>query len=63
MHLRELGTSEHRVHCDDASGELAKPTRGQPADEVLGEHGEALLGLLVTGQRRWPRSEAVDASR
>ena len=50
VHLGELGPAEHLVHRDDASGELAEPARGQPADEVLGEHREALLGLLVTGQ-------------
>ena len=37
------------MHCDDASGELAESARGQPADEVLGEHREALLCFLVTG--------------
>ena len=50
VHLGELGPSEHLVHCDDAGGELAESARGQPADEVLGEHREALLRLLVTGQ-------------
>ena len=50
VHLGELGPAEHLVHCDDASGELAESARGQPAYEVLGEHREALLSLLVTGQ-------------
>ena len=63
VHLGELGAAEHLVHRDDASGELAEPARGQPAHEVLGEHREALLRLLVAGQTAGQDRGAVGARR
>ena len=50
MHLGELGAVDHLVHRHDPGGELAQAAGGEAADEVLGEHRQALLGLLVAGQ-------------
>ena len=50
VHVRERRTVGHLVNRDDARGELAQPSRREPADEVLGEHGQALLGLVVAGE-------------
>ena len=41
---------DHQVDRDDPRGELPEPRRRQPADEVLGEHRQALLGLVVAGE-------------
>ena len=47
---RTAAPLHHRVDRDDAAGELAKPARREPADEVLREHRQALLGLVVAGE-------------
>ena len=50
VHVLEGHAVDHQVDRDDPRGQLAQPGRRQPAHEVLGEHGEALLGLVVPGQ-------------
>ena len=40
----------HLVNRDDARGELAQPSRRETTDEILGEHRQAFLGLVVVGE-------------
>ena len=49
--------ADHPVHGHHAAGELAEPERGEAAAGDLGEHGEALLGLVVA---REPDAEHLD---
>ena len=48
--LQESGAVEHLADGDDPRREHAEAPRVQSAGQVLGEHGEALLGLVVAGQ-------------
>ena len=48
--VQEAGAVEHLADGDDPRREHPQASRVQPAGQVLGEHGEALLGLVVAGQ-------------
>ena len=48
--LQEAGAVEHLGDGDDPGREHAETPRVQPAGQVLREHGEAFLGLVVAGQ-------------
>ena len=47
---RKPGAVEHLLDGDDPCREHAQASRVQAAGQVLGEHGKALLGLVVAGQ-------------
>ncbi len=56
--LHESGAGEHLADGDYPCREHAEPPRVQSAGQVLGKHGEALLGLVVARQsdrqqRQW----------
>ena len=50
MHGRERLTGAHLVHRDDSGRQLTQAARRQPAGEILGEHGQPFLRLVVAGQ-------------
>ena len=50
MHVGERRPLGHLVDGDDPGRELAQPSRRETPGEVLGEHGQAFLGLVVAGE-------------
>ena len=63
MHGRERLSCAHLVHRDDPGRQLAQAARRQPAGEVLGEHGQPFLRLVVAGESGAEQAAAADMSR
>ena len=47
------------MHCDHSRRELAQAVRGEPAREILGEHRETFLRLLVAGEAAGERPQLL----